>query len=150
MLVDIGYKMVEMWEHDWLEIKQNDLGISQREHLEQSAKNQTIVTRDALFGGRTEAFKSYHKCNDDEEIHYYDVTSLYPTVNALDDYPIGFRRYRPITGKIESDIANGKLIGIVRCDVIPPKDLRRLVLPDNSGSGRLLFHLKPMTGLEWL
>ena len=103
MLMDTGYKMCEMWEHDWLDIKQNDLGISQREYVEQSARNQTIVTRAALFGGRTEAFKSYHECNEDEEIHYYDVTSLYPTVNALDEHPIGFRRYRPITGKTVSD-----------------------------------------------
>ena len=34
----------------------------------------------------------------------------------------------------------------MRCDVIPPKALKIPVLPDNSGSGRLLFHLKPMTG----
>jgi hypothetical protein len=146
MLMDTGYKMTEVWEHDWLEIKQNDLGNSQREYLEQSARNQTIVTRAALFGGRTEAFKSYHECNDDEEIHYYDVTSLYPTVNALDEYPVGFRRYRPITGKTVSDIANNEFIGVVRCDVIPPKGLKIPVLPDNSGSGRLLIHLKPMTG----
>ena len=29
-----------------------------------------------------------------KDFFYYDVVSLYPTVNALDNYPIGFGKYR--------------------------------------------------------
>ncbi len=39
---------------------------------------------------------------------------------------------------------NNKFIGLVKCDIQPPKDLYIPVLPDNS-NGKLLFHLKPIT-----
>ena len=59
--------------------------------IEVKAKAQNINIRDALFGGRTEAVKSYHKCNKTKK-KYDDVTSLYPTVNALDPYAVGFSK----------------------------------------------------------
>ncbi len=34
--------------------------------------------RDTLFGGRTNAYKLYHKVSGDEKIRYLDFTSLYP------------------------------------------------------------------------
>jgi hypothetical protein len=43
-----------------------------------------------MFGGRTEVFKSFVKCNEHQKILAVDVTSLYPTVNALDPYAVGF------------------------------------------------------------
>ena len=58
--------------------------------LDNKAANEHINLRDSLFGGRTEAFKSYFKYQDGEEIYYYDVVSLYPSVNALDKYPVSF------------------------------------------------------------
>jgi hypothetical protein len=38
-----------------------------KNELEINAKNAVIKTRDALFGGRTEAFKSYHKCTESQK-----------------------------------------------------------------------------------
>ena len=52
--------------------------------------NQNINIREALFGGRTEGFKKHVKCDENQVIYSFDVTSLYPTVNALDDYAVGF------------------------------------------------------------
>ena len=108
--------------------------------IEENAKQQNINIRDALFGGRTEGFKSYHKCGKGEKIFYYDVVSLYPTVNALDEYAVGFNRYVSTTSK---DILEGKFFGIAKVDITPPKKLYVPVLPDNS-NGKLLFHLNPM------
>ncbi len=71
---------------------------------------------------------------------YYDVVSEYPTVNALDDYAVGFKKHVEITPE---DIVNDKLFGVVKCDINPPKDLYVPVLPDNS-TGKLLFHLNPI------
>ena len=34
-----------------------------KKDIEVKANAQNINIRDALFGGRTEAFKAYHKCN---------------------------------------------------------------------------------------
>jgi hypothetical protein len=67
---------------------------------------------------------------------------LYPSVNALDTYPIGFKQFYNPT--IE-EILDESFIGIVKCDVIPPKNLFVPVLPE-SKDGKLLFHLNPMSG----
>ena len=73
------------------------------------------------------------------------MVSLYPTVNALDSYAIGFRRPINVSKKQELiyRIASGDFFGIVNADITPPKDLYLPVLPDNS-DGKLLFHLKPL------
>ena len=34
-------------------------------------------------------------------------------------------------------------MGLVKCDVIPPNNLYKPVLPDNA-NGKLLFHLHPL------
>ena len=57
-----------------------------------------------------------------KKIYYLDVVSLYPSVNALDDYAVGFKKYVNIT---VDDIVNDKFIGLVKCDITPPKDLLR-------------------------
>ena len=133
-----GYNLVQMWECEWNELKKT---LENKNELEHDARQQNINVRDALFGGRTEGFKSYHECNEDEQIFYYDVVSLYPTVNALDTYAVGNGRYKKIQ---PDDILSGKFFGIIKCEyVIPPKDLMVPVLPDNS-DGKLLFHLNPM------
>ena len=107
--------------------------------LEHDAKLQNIHIRDALLGGRTEGFKAHYKCNENEEIGYDDICSLYPTVNALDAYPIGYGRCANIT---TDDIINDEFFGFVNCDVIPPRDLLILVLLDNTDD-KLLFDLTP-------
>jgi len=90
-----------------------------------------------FIGGRTEGFKAYHKCNENEKGFYYDIGGLYSAVNALDTYAVvGYGSYRKIT---PDDIINNNFFGIVKCDVIPPKALLIPVLPDNS-EGKLLFH----------
>jgi hypothetical protein len=71
---------------------------------------------------------------------YFDIVSLYPTVNALDCYAVGYGKYVQIS---VDDILNGNFIGLVKCDIEPPKDLDVPVLPDNS-NGKLLFHLNDM------
>ena len=128
-----GYRVDTIWECEWNKIKKS---LPNKTEIEDKAEKQNIKPRDALFGGRTEGFKSYVKCNDHQKIYYLDVVSLYPTVNALDDYAVGFKKYVDVT---IDDIKNNKFIGLVKCDVTPPKDLYVPVLPDNTG-GKLLFH----------
>ena len=82
-----------MWECEWNEIKNK---LENKQEIEQEARDQSITIRDALFGGRTEAFKTY-QCNEFEMIFYYDVVSLYPTVNALDEYAVGFKKQVKMT-----------------------------------------------------
>ena len=58
---------------------------------------------------------------------------------------VGFKKYVNI---IVDDIADGSFFGVAKVDIIPPKDLYVLVLPDNS-DGKLMFHLNPMYGKIW-
>ena len=90
----------------------------------------------SLVGG-PKVLKKYVKCTGRQKIFYYDVVSLYPSVNALDDYAVGFPRHARITPE---HILDGSFFGIVKVDITPPKDLYLPVLPDNS-NGKLLFHL---------
>ena len=133
------YKVEEMWECEWKTIKAT---LPNKKEIEAAAKAQNINTRDALFGGRTEGFKSYHECVGKQVINYDDVTSLYPTVNALDDNAIGFKKYVNITPK---DIKSGKFFGIAKVDITPPDDLYVPVLPQ-SFNKKLLFRLEEMEG----
>ena len=132
-----GYDVIQMWECEWKKLKET---LPNKAEVEENAKQQNINVRDALFGGRTEGFKSYHKCSPGQKIFYYDVVSLYPTVNALDYYAVGFNRYVNITAQ---DILDEKFFGVAKVDITPPKDLYIPVLPDNSDK-KLLFHLNPM------
>ena len=63
-LKEQGYKVVEMWECEWNKIKNN---LPNKSNLEEQARHQHIDVRKAFFGGRTEGFKTYHKCNDKEK-----------------------------------------------------------------------------------
>jgi hypothetical protein len=60
-----GYDVVEVWECEFNRIKKS---MKNRKQLEQQARDQSIVIRDAMFGGESEGFKSYHCCNADEKI----------------------------------------------------------------------------------
>ena len=63
----------------------------------------------------------------------------------MDDYAVGFNKYVDIP---IDDILSNKFIGLVKCDVVPPKNLYVPVLPDST-NGELLFHLNPMIENTW-
>ena len=99
-----------------------------------------------MFGGRTEGFKRHINCNDNQEIYSFDVTSLYPTVNALDDYAVGFKKFvKTDIEQTPKDILSGKFFGLVKCDITPPKDLYLPVLPRNENH-KLRFSLDTLEG----
>ena len=103
-----GYTVECIWECEWNEMKSK---LENKHELEDHARNQNINIREALFGGRTEGFRKHIKCNAGQE-YSFDVTSLYPTVNALDDYAVGFKKY---VKTIPEDILSGKFFGLVKC-----------------------------------
>ena len=111
-----GYAVESIWECEWNEIKNN---LENKKEIEQQAINQNINIRDCLIGGRTEGFKKHVKCDENQVISVFDVTSSYPTVNALDDYAVGFKKYVKTTPE---DTLAGKFFGLVKCDFAPPKN----------------------------
>jgi len=48
-----------------------------------------LPTRDALYGGRTEAMCLYHKAWENETIQYVDVMNLYPYICKYFTFSVG-------------------------------------------------------------
>ena len=73
--------------------------------------------------------------------YYYDVVSLYPTVCALDYFPIGSGKYVNYDSieEFKNAVLSDKFFGVAKVDITPPKDLYVPVLPDNTGS-KLFSH----------
>ena len=92
--------------------------------------------REAFFGGRTNAIQLHHKVQENEEIHYSDMISLYPRTNLECQYPIGHPQFIDQPGT--TDIT--KFYGLVKCKIYPPYELFRPVLPYRYDS-KLFFPL---------
>ena len=94
-----------------------------------------LQPRDAFYGGRTEAFTLFKEASMEEEINYYDVTSLYPFINKTGKIPLG---HPDIITEQFLPIDNYE--GLIRCKVLPPKGLFHPVLPYRV-NGKLMFPL---------
>lgn len=134
-------KVIYIWDHDF-----------KMENVSDYVKECSYLfePEDAFYGGRCEVFKPYCKPNDNEEIHYYDVTSLYPSVYAHHVLPLG-KPIHIIGENIESIRLHpthpDRYYGFVKCHVIPnKKDLLGLLPKRDEESGRLFFPVYPMTG----
>ena len=127
-------EFIEKWECEFEQDKKND------EVLQYFLKNicniqESLIPRDCLYGGRTNALKLYKKCDHDEIIEYRDFTSLYPAVQKYDKFPIGHPEI--ITDNFD-DIKN--YFGLIKCKILPPKSLYLPVLPLKI-NGKLIFTL---------
>ena len=106
--------------------------------------------RPAFFGGRTNAVKLLYHFKKNEEGRYADVTSLYPTVQFYDEYPIGHPDLldaQYINGnykKVIKNIKNKKYFGFINCSVDCPKQLYHPVLAHKGE--KLIFDLKSKDG----
>ncbi|CAC5375852.1 unnamed protein product [Mytilus coruscus] len=82
-----GYKYISKWECEF------DKEIIENIDIKTFVDSVNYVTplepRNAFSGGRTEAFNLYHEAKDDEQIRYYDVTSLYPFINKTGKVVLG-------------------------------------------------------------
>lgn len=115
----MGYKVTEMW------------GCQFEDHGSENII-EPINARDALFGGRVEVFKTFF---DSDQINYIDITSLYPFVNKTCYYPLGHPEI------IKSNFADiPSYCGIVKCKILPPRDLYIPLLPARINE-KLLFSL---------
>ena len=64
-LKDEGFQVVEMWECDLMKEMEHDENMK---HFEEYELVDPLQPRDAFYGGRTNAAKLYHECQEDEEI----------------------------------------------------------------------------------
>lgn len=65
------FTVCEIWEHEWKILAATE---DVQKILSQCKVSEPLNPRDSLFGGRTNAFKLYHKCSENEKIKYIDYT----------------------------------------------------------------------------
>lgn len=102
------------------------------EHLEIASP---LQPRDAFFGGRTDAFKLHAQADEDTDIKYFDVTSLYPFINKTGKIPLG----RPQIVTENFDLLQNYEY-LIKCRILPPKHLYMPVVPMKINK-KLLFGL---------
>ncbi|XP_060855012.1 uncharacterized protein LOC132932655 [Metopolophium dirhodum] len=124
-----GYNLVEQWECDWI-------NSTTYKKMKKADIADPINPRDAFFGGRTNATKLRVK---NTKMRYIDVCSLYPTVNYYDHYPVGHpeKIFKP-------KVYDKKWFGLIKCKILPPRNLYHPVLPVKikmEKSEKLLFPL---------
>ncbi|XP_015589341.1 uncharacterized protein LOC107264981 [Cephus cinctus] len=141
----LGYHLEEIWEHEYRHLRAADNKC--KNFIEHSVppvlKKSRLAPRHAFYGGRTGNTRTYYKINEGEQIRYLDVTSLYPTVNKYDKFPVGHpvvyidEECKQVTGD-DNDIS--KVEGLIKCTVLPPRNLYHPVLPVRM-HGKLMFAL---------
>lgn len=123
-----------MWECEWRKKIQTEPRINK------CIERLDIVTplnpREAFFGGCTNAIKLHHKVQDDEQINYNNMISLYPCANLECQYPVGHPEF--IDQPKTTDIT--RYYGLVKCNILPPYELCHSVLTYRIES-KLLFPL---------
>ena len=136
---DAGYQLTVVWECDFrLFLTRNKTISTELESLDVSER---MNPRDALFGGRCEAFVLYCKpekskfLEPDTFLDLYDFVSLYPSVQHSYAFPIG--NYQVITQNFSTI---HEYFGVAKVRILPPRKLLIPVLPLRIGE-RLVFCL---------
>jgi G:T-mismatch repair DNA endonuclease (very short patch repair protein) len=99
-----------------------------------------LKTRDALYGGRTEAMRLHCKIREGQEtIEYVDVMSLYPYICKYGKLPVGHPVIHAGDACRDTEAMLQKE-GLIKCKVLPPTRLYHPVLPYRCHN-KLLFCL---------
>ena len=121
--------LIQIWECEFDKKLKSDAKFA--EFVENNDVKKPLNPRDALTGGRTNAFVLHHKGS----IGYVDFTSLYPYIQKYGVFPLGHPKI--ITENFEP-LEN--YFGLIFCQVLPPKNLYIPVLPYKQ-NGKLMFPL---------
>ncbi|KYN23128.1 hypothetical protein ALC57_04462 [Trachymyrmex cornetzi] len=140
-----GYLVMEKWECDFdRKIRENNEMCDFLENA-QIIKNSPLDPRDAFFGGRTGNIATRCDVAGTKKIRYIDVCSLYPYVLKTGAFSIGHPKIyigeecSELIG-VAPDFDFNSLEGLIRCKVLPPRDLFHPVLPYRIRD-KLLFAL---------
>jgi G:T-mismatch repair DNA endonuclease (very short patch repair protein) len=121
----LGYDVISIYECEFNEELRNNPELKAYLDNHPVACNEPINARDCLYGGRTNGLKLFHECTQGEEMHYVDFMSLYPDRCKYFKIPIGHPKVH--IGPYFPDIF--KTEGIIKCIILPPRDLYIPVLP---------------------
>ena len=121
-----GYQVKVQWEFDFDAPKI----VEQKPKLliHPIVQHSPLKTRDALYGGRTEAMRLHHKIEEKETIQYFDVMSLYSYICKYYKFPIGHPVIH-VGDTCKNMQACLQMEGPIKCTFFPPKNLYHPVLP---------------------
>ncbi|KAK3755141.1 hypothetical protein QZH41_020561 [Actinostola sp. cb2023] len=132
---DWGFKVVEMWEHEWDGMQSADNDDTFPEWMKHQ---EPLNPREGLFGGRTNALKLHYKCPEGSRVDYVDFTSLYPSVMLSGGaYPVGHPTL--IRRDFQTPLTD-QYYGLNKVKVLPPRHLYIPVLPTHIQK-KLMFVL---------
>lgn len=133
-----GYEVIEKWEcHFKRELDENSKMKFLKDHS--ILKSTPLNPRDTFYGGRTGNAKMYYKAKKGEQIKYIDVCSLYPWVCKYGKFPVGHPKLHIGENNCRNiDLKN--INGLIKCTVLPPRDLYHPVLPMKQNN-KLMFSL---------
>ena len=140
-MINSGFIITTIWECE-LNMLRNSSGeinnffITHLRSNKSNVNNPEINPRDAFYGGRTNAIKLSHEIEENEKIHYYDFTSLYPFICKYGEFPIG----HPQIIRDFKDNCVDSYNGLIYCVVLPPRNLYIPILPIRL-NGKLYFPL---------
>ena len=120
-ITSAGYNLIEMWE---CKLKKDK---SFQKYYKNEWKREVVDPlnpRDAFYGGRTNATKLLYEFKEGECGKYVDFCSLYPTVQFYKKYPIGHPKKI-----ISPEKYDKKWYGLIKCKILPPRELYHPVLP---------------------
>ena len=135
-----GYIVHEKWECEFMEELKSDPEAKRYFETHPTTRVPPLNLRDAVCGGRTSALRSYVKANlkSGETVKMADVVSEYPNANLRGRYPFG---HPEIFLEGDSHMPHvSEWNGVIKCTVLPPRDLLLPVLPYKF-AGKLLFPL---------
>jgi len=85
---DAGYNVVSIWGCEFRKLLRDTHGLGNELCSHPYVKNSPIYIHDALYGGRTEATRTYFRVEEGEKIHYVYVISLYPYICKYGEFPL--------------------------------------------------------------
>ena len=100
-------------------------------------KNSPLNIRVALYGGRTDATKTYYRVKQAEKINYVDIISLYTYICKNGKFPVGHPKVY-VGASCPPDCLDRE--GIMKCKVLHPRKLYHPVLPYKCNS-KMMFPL---------
>ena len=144
-----GFNVQVMWECEWKRTKQEpETAALLKEIYEYVPDASPIDPQDALYGGRTGASSIYfprpRESAKTHQVDGLDFNSLYTSINAEDEYPVG----HPMVSMGLKDCFSQDpdyYFGIIKYVMLPPRDLFHAALPyrvlSKGKSMKLVFPL---------
>jgi G:T-mismatch repair DNA endonuclease (very short patch repair protein) len=120
-----GYEVKVIWE---CEFDASKLVEQKPELLTHPIVQYSLLhTRDALYGGRTEAMRLHYRIREHETVQYCDIISVYPFICKYFKFPIGHSVIH-VDDTCKNKEACLQMEGLMKCTFVPPRSLYHPVL----------------------